>query len=74
MAKPGFSLVSGSGDHSLAVGLGLLIVLDSLVSELRLYSKQTSEVVMHRLSCPAPRGIFPDLGLNLFSLHWLMDS
>ena len=36
MAKPRFSLVSGSGDHSLVVGLGLLIVLASLVSELRL--------------------------------------
>ena len=33
-----------------------------------------SIVVVHRLSCFAPCGIFPDLGMNWCLLHWQVDS
>ena len=33
-----------------------------------------SVVVAHRLSCPAPCGIFPDQGSNPGPLHWRADS
>ena len=33
-----------------------------------------SVVVVHRLSCSAACGIFPDQGLNLCPLHWQVDS
>ena len=33
-----------------------------------------SVVVVHRLSCSAVRGIFPDQGSNLCPLHWQADS
>ena len=33
-----------------------------------------STVGVHGLSCSAARGIFPDQGLNLCLLHWLVDS
>ena len=31
-------------------------------------------IVLWELSCSAARGIFPDQGLNLCSLHWQADS
>ena len=33
-----------------------------------------SVVVVHRFSCPAACGIFPDQGSNLCLLHWQADS
>ena len=33
-----------------------------------------SVVVVHRPSCPAECGIFPDQGLNLHPLHWQANS
>ena len=33
-----------------------------------------SVVVVHRPSCPAEYGIFPDQGLNLHPLHWQANS
>ena len=33
-----------------------------------------SVIVVHRLSCSAARGIFPDQELNLCPLHWQMAS
>ena len=35
---------------------------------------QASAVVVHRLSCPAARGIFLDQGSNPCPLHWQADS
>ena len=53
---------------------GLLIVGASLVAEHGHLSLQASVVVVHGLSCPAACGIFADLGLNPYSLHWQTDS
>ena len=35
---------------------------------------QSSVGVVHRPSCPAARGVFPDQGSNLYLLHWQADS
>ena len=64
MASEGFCLVVQ----------GLLIVGASLDAEHGLLSLQASVVVVHGLSCPAACGIFPDQGLNPYSLHWQTDS
>ena len=45
----------------------------SVVAAPRLQSTG-SIVVVHRLSCSAACGIFPDEGLNLCLLHWQVDS
>ena len=64
----------------------LLTVVASLVAEHELWGVRASVVVapklqstvsivvVHRLSCSAASGIFPDQGLNLCLLHWQADS
>ena len=42
---------------ALAVVLGLLFAMASLVAEQGMYSTQTSAVAAHRLSCPTACGI-----------------
>ena len=69
----GLSLVEASQGCSLVAVPRLLIVVSSLVVEHGLYSAG-SAVVVHRLSCPAVRGIFLERGLNLCPLHWQVDS
>ena len=63
----GFSLVAVSRSYSLAVVLGLLIVVASLAAEHRLLGVQAtvavridSVLVAHGLSCPVACGIFLD--------------
>ena len=70
---------------SLVMAHRLLIVVSSLVVEPRLYggwasvvvvpglSSTGSVAVVHRLSCSAACGIFPDQGLNLCPLHCKAD-
>ena len=60
------SLVAESGGYSPVVH-GLLIVVAS-------QGHVGSVVVVHRLNCPSVRGIFPDLGSNMCSVHWQIDS
>ena len=81
-----FSPVVGSGGCSLAVALGLLTAVASLVTEPRpqgVWARQfwfpglwgtSSMVVAYRLGCPTARGIFLDQGLNPCLLHWQADS
>ena len=65
-------LVVASGGYSLVVGRGLLVVAASLVQN---GLQSTGEiVVVHRLSCSAACGIFPDQGLHICPLHWQVDS
>ena len=70
----GFSLIMESGGYSPVSVCRLLTAVASLVAELGLQSMQASVVVVHRLSCPAACGIFPDQGSNMCLLHWKMDS
>ena len=82
----GFSLVVASGGFSLVEVHRLLVVVTSPVAEHRLQGIQVSVaaapelystgsvVVVHRFSCPAACGIFPDQGSNLYLLRWQADS
>ena len=77
----GFSLVMGSGGHSLTAVQGLLVAVASLVAERRLQAlrlqplQQASSVVLfHKPSCFEACGIFLDEGSNLCPLHWQADS
>ena len=69
----GLSLVAASGGYSSLWRVGLsprwLLSLRSTGSR-----HAGSVVVAHGLSCSAACGIFPDQGLNPFSLHWQADS
>ena len=67
------SLVAESGYYSLVVVCGLLISVASLV-EHGLKGAKAFIVVVHGLSCPAAREIFPEEGSNLCPLHWQVDS
>ena len=70
----GFSLIMESGGYSPVSVCRLLTAVASLVAELGLQSMQASVVVVHRLSCSAACGIFPDQGSNPCLLHWQADS
>ena len=70
----GFSLIMESGVYSPVSVCRLLTAVASLVAELGLQSMQASVVVVHRLSCSAACGIFPDQGSNPCLLRWQADS
>ena len=59
---------------------GLPVAMASLVAEHRLISCSTwalghsSVVAAHGFSCSVVCGIFLDLELNLYFLHWQVDS
>ena len=74
LAASRLSLVPVSGGYSLVMLHGILIAVASLVVELGLSGVQASAAVLHRLSCPLARGIFPDQGLNWCPLHCKADS
>ena len=59
---------------SLVAARGLLLGVASLVAEHGLQGVWASAVVLHGLSCPAARGIFPDEGSNLCPLQCQVDS
>ena len=62
-------------DHRLqARGLQQLQHAGPRVRGLQQLWRMGSGVVVHRLSCSVACGIFPDQGLNLCPLHWLVDS
>ena len=69
----GFSLVAATKGCSLVAVRRLHMMVASLVAEYRLAGRG-SIVVTHGLSCSTACGIFPDQGLNLCLLHWLVDS
>ena len=68
-----FSLVAATKGCSLVAEHRLLIMGAALVVEHRL-SGTGWTVAAHGLSCSTACGIFPDQGLNLCLLHWLVDS
>ena len=59
VAGHGFSLVVASGGSSLAAVHGLLIAVASRCRA-RALGSAGSVAVVHRLTCPAACGIFPD--------------
>ena len=75
-AVPGLALVLASRGSSLAVVLGRLIVVASLVVERRLpWSWRLGPIVLaqrfcHELGCSVACGIFEHQGLNLCPLPW----
>ena len=64
----GLSLVVASGGYSSLWGAGFSL------RWLLLLQSTGSVFMVHRLSCSAARGIFPDQGMNLCPLHWQADS
>ena len=77
----GFLLLGVNRGCFLVMVHRLLIVVASLVAEHRLEECRLqklehvgSVVVAHGLSCSMACGIFPDQGLNPYSLHWQADS
>ena len=77
----GFLLLGVNRGCSLVVVHRLLVVVASLVAEHRLEERRLqklehvgSVVVVHGLSCSMACGIFPDQGLNLYPLHWQVNS
>ena len=64
IAARGLSRVAAERGSSLAVVLGLVIAVASLVSELRLWGAWASVVVAHELSCPEACGTLQDQGWN----------
>ena len=85
LAVRGLSLVVASGGYSLlryaGFSLRCLFLLRSMVSRhmgsvavARGLQSAGSVVVVHRLSCSASCGIFPDKGSNPCPLPWQVDS
>ena len=68
----GCSLAVLRRGYSLAVLRGFLTAVASLVEHGLRHTG--SIVVVHRLSCSAAHGTFPDQGWNLCLLHWQVDS
>ena len=69
----GLSLVAASGGHSSSRCTGLSLSRPLLLQSTD--SRRTGSVtVAHGPSCSAARGIFPDQGSNLCSLHRQADS
>ena len=52
----------------------LLIIVASLVAERAEHGCVGLSTLVHRPSCPAACGIFPDQGLNLSLQHWQVFS
>ena len=69
----GFSLVAASGDFSLVVVHGLLLLLSMCSGAGGLQEDSGSIVMAHGLSCSEACGILPDQGLNACPLHWQVD-
>ena len=65
-----YCYVLASEGYSLAVVCKFLIMVASIVLEHRLWSLWAFVVVVHRLSCSAACGIFPDQGRNPCRLQW----
>ena len=68
----GCSLAVSRRGYSLAAVRGFLIAVASLVVHGLVDTGPV--VVVHRPSCSAARGTFPDQGSNLCLLHWQVDS